>query len=94
MNEAVVKVVTALAKQPDKEMTAVEVCRLGHISPDDIWPALLEAIRFGWVVGRWEESETALHGPRLYQLTDDGERRARELEVDKRVTPPFPRAAR
>lgn len=79
MTEAAAKVLTALATQPDKEMTAVKICGLGHLSADEILPALKETTQFGWVVGRWEESETAMRGPRLYRLTDDGKQRAREL---------------
>ncbi len=50
-----------------------------------LYPALLRMERFGWLTWRWEDIDPAIAGRprrRLYRLTGDGERAARQIALE------------
>ncbi|MBV9314769.1 MAG: helix-turn-helix transcriptional regulator [Pseudonocardia sp.] len=79
MNRRLAAVLTTMAKQPEREMTALEICRRsGRLPPGGIYDVLMKSERFGWVASRWADEETPPRN-RLYRLTPDGVRRAAQL---------------
>lgn len=85
MNWPLSQVLAAMAQEPGREMTAVEICRLAHLPPGGIYDVLMKATRFAWVTSRWD-NEGAQPRSRLYQLTADGEQRAAEVRRAQTVT--------
>lgn len=71
-----------MVTNPTTAHYGLEVARVAHLQSGTLYPILARLEHYGWIVGVWEDIDPKVEGRRprrLYQLTAEGARAAREV---------------
>jgi PadR family transcriptional regulator PadR len=82
ITEQTEQILGVVAGDPCAEWWGAKIAAAAGLKSGSMYPALMRMERFGWLESRWEEIDPREEGRprrRLYRLTGEGERVAREV---------------
>lgn len=86
------QILLTFLENPNEERWGAEIAPRTALASGTLYPALIRLERFGWLSSRWEEVdrvEAKRPRRRLYRLTGEGERAAREVAARARDRDPL-----
>ena len=90
LSQQTLSVLAVMVTNPSAEHYGLEVARTARLKSGSLYPILARLEQYGWITGVWEDIDPHREGRRprrLYRLTAEGLRTAREVTAEARGLP-------